>query len=134
MQVRLDNFVQTYMSVVPTKCAIDYELLIYKSFAYKIKIISSTHSILSYFQIDLLAAARCNMFSHVLVSYMSDMRQFAQKTTGAFEAISKALEHKPRYDFCVLKELTQHDSSHDDAVSTNSPSFDKDQTLFFAVS
>lgn len=74
------------------------------------------------------------MFSHVLVSYMSDMKQFAQKTAGAFETISKALEHKPRYDFCILKELTDHDNIQEDAANTNDSSFDKDQILFFAVS
>lgn len=86
-------------------------------------------------QIDLLAAARCNMFSHVLVSYMSELRQFAQKTTSTFEAISKALEHKPKYDFCVLKELTQHEGNQHLPDDINKlTSLDGDQSLFFAVS
>lgn len=84
-------------------------------------------------KIDLLAAARCNMFSHVLVSYMSELRQFAQKTTSTFEAISKALEHKPKYDFCVLKELTQHEGSQQSSDENNKiSSLDGDQSLFFA--
>ncbi|XP_046807586.1 islet cell autoantigen 1 isoform X1 [Lucilia cuprina] len=85
-------------------------------------------------KIDLLAAARCNMFSHVLVSYMTELKQFAQKTNTTFEAISKALEQRPKYDFCVLKELTQHEGNSDNLNDSKGSPFDKDQSLFFAVS
>lgn len=75
------------------------------------------------------------MFSHVLVSYMSELRQFSQKTTGTFETISKALEQKPKYDFCVLKELTQHEGSEAlSEANSKITSLDEDQSLFFAVS
>ncbi|KAM7358287.1 islet cell autoantigen 1-like protein [Cochliomyia hominivorax] len=83
-------------------------------------------------KIDLLAAARCNMFSHVLISYMSEMKQFAEKTNNLFEAISKALENKPRYDFCILKDLTQDEANQENLYQAETTSLDKDQALFFA--
>lgn len=74
------------------------------------------------------------MFSHVLISYMSELRQFAEKTNNIFEAISKALEQKPKYDFCVLKDLTQNEGIPENSNDNKTTSFDKDQSLFFAVS
>ncbi|XP_011189617.1 islet cell autoantigen 1 [Zeugodacus cucurbitae] len=82
-------------------------------------------------KIDLLAAARCNMYSHALVSYMSELKEFAQKTSSTFETISKSLLQKPKYDFCVLKELTQNEGSVDDEKINDIVALDKDQSLFF---
>ncbi|XP_037935953.1 islet cell autoantigen 1 [Teleopsis dalmanni] len=84
-------------------------------------------------KIDLLAAARCNMYSHALVSYMSELKQFAQKTASTFEAIAKTLgEKKTKYDFCVLKDLTQNEVEECNENRTDVATVDKDQTLFFA--
>ncbi|XP_014090965.1 islet cell autoantigen 1 [Bactrocera oleae] len=82
-------------------------------------------------KIDLLAAARCNMYSHALVSYMSELKEFAQKTSSTFETISKSLLQKPKYDFCVLKELTQNEGSADENKIDDIVALDKDQSLFF---
>ncbi|XP_017486201.1 PREDICTED: islet cell autoantigen 1 [Rhagoletis zephyria] len=82
-------------------------------------------------KIDLLAAARCNMYSHALVSYMSELKEFAQKTASTFETISKTLQQKPRYDFCVLKELTQNEGEVDEEKIDEIVALDKDQSLFF---
>uniref|UniRef100_A0A1I8N3H6 AH domain-containing protein n=1 Tax=Musca domestica TaxID=7370 RepID=A0A1I8N3H6_MUSDO len=81
-------------------------------------------------KIDLLAAARCNMFSHVLVSYITELKQFGLKSSATYDTISKALEQKPKYDFCILKELTQYEEVSDHIKDISS--FDNDQTLFFA--
>ncbi|XP_039966289.1 islet cell autoantigen 1 [Bactrocera tryoni] len=82
-------------------------------------------------KIDLLAAARCNMYSHALVSYMSELKEFAQKTSSTFETISKSLLQKPKYDFCVLKELTQNEGRVDADKIDDIVALDKDQSLFF---
>lgn len=89
-------------------------------------------SVIFTFQIDLLAAARCNMFSHVLVAYMTELKKFAEKSSTTFDTIAKTLEQRPKYDFCVLKELSQHEDIQESSVDL--ASFDSDQTLFFAVS
>jgi len=83
------------------------------------------------FQIDLLAAARCNMYSHALVAYVSELKSFAQKAASTFQTISKALILKPKYDFCVLKELSQNEGPSEEVPPIEA--VDSDQSLFFAV-
>ncbi|XP_055916371.1 islet cell autoantigen 1 [Eupeodes corollae] len=77
-------------------------------------------------KIDLLAAARCNMFSHCLVAYMTAILQFSKKSKSTFEAVAQALVSNPRYDFCVLKELSQNIESIQ--IQTD----DTDQSMFFS--
>ncbi|XP_060652034.1 islet cell autoantigen 1 [Drosophila nasuta] len=87
-------------------------------------------------KIDLLAAARCNMYSHALVAYLAELKTFAQKTAATFQSIANALVAKPKYDFCVLKELSQNEGAAEDAVEETPvapiEAVDKDQSLFFA--
>lgn len=86
-------------------------------------------------QIDLLAASRCNMYSHALVAYLAELKTFAQKAASTFQTISNALVVKPKYDFCVLKELSQNEGESEEAPKQRTPirAIDKDQSLFFAV-
>lgn len=58
-------------------------------------------------KIDLLAAARCNLFSHVLVAYQNSLQVFASKTLDTFKVASKILENEPHYAFSILRDLTQ---------------------------
>ncbi|EDW31115.1 GL20778 [Drosophila persimilis] len=81
-------------------------------------------------EIDLLAAARCNMYSHALVAYVAELKSFAQKAASTFQTISNALIAKPKYDFCVLKELSQNEGPSEDVPPIEA--VDKDQSLFFA--
>ncbi|KAL9910023.1 islet cell autoantigen 1-like protein [Glossina fuscipes fuscipes] len=84
-------------------------------------------------KIDLLAAARCNMFSHVLISYMMELKQFAQKTANTFDALAQSLQLNPKYDFCILKDLTHKQSQQQENNQNQKPlTLDKDQSLFFA--
>lgn len=107
------------------------------------------HFIKNFFQIDLLAAARCNMFSHVLVAYQAALLDFATKSSYTFQAALKILDEKPQYSFTILKDLTQVPVVHDNLdgggggggaadISGNSESkeiasLDFDQLLFFKV-
>ena len=43
-------------------------------------------------KIDLLAAARCNMFSHGLIVYQDNMENFWQRTSNALTTVSEAYE------------------------------------------
>ncbi|KAJ6634375.1 Islet cell autoantigen 1, partial [Pseudolycoriella hygida] len=81
------------------------------------------------FQIDLLAAARCNMFSHVLVAYQTTMLEFANKTMDTFTSAMNALEKEPHYSFTILKELTQ--GSEVQEKDSELAAVDSDQMLFF---
>lgn len=78
-------------------------------------------------QIDLLAAARCNMFSHVLSNYQSSFLNFSSKVAQTFEATIATMNEMPQYEFCILKSLGEVDANQEDAVP------DKDQMLFFQV-
>lgn len=85
-------------------------------------------------QIDLLAAARCNMFSHVLVAYHAAILDFATKTSYTFQAALKILEEKPQYNFTILKDLTQVPVVRDQPTKSNDLApLDFDQMLFFKV-
>lgn len=84
-------------------------------------------------QIDLLAAARCNMFSHVLVAYQSTMLEFANKTNETFDSAMTALEKEPHYSFTILKELTQGSGSDVPEKESQLAAVDSDQMLFFKV-
>jgi len=57
-------------------------------------------------KIDLLAAARCNMFSHALIVYHNSMLQFAKSSSQAFNGLSKTCKDHPQFEFSVIKELS----------------------------
>ncbi|KAL4711461.1 hypothetical protein ACJJTC_005585 [Scirpophaga incertulas] len=81
-------------------------------------------------KIDLLAAARCNMFSHVLANYQTSFSTFAKKVTQTLLATADAMNSAPQYEFCILKELSQ--SLGDGDIKKEEPlSHDKDQMLYF---
>ncbi|XP_026762617.1 islet cell autoantigen 1 [Galleria mellonella] len=80
-------------------------------------------------KIDLLAAARCNMFSHVLSNYQSSFTTFSTKVVQTLLATADTMSSTPQYEFCILKELSQNlegESKQQDVVPQ-----DKDQMLFF---
>lgn len=89
------------------------------------------------FQIDLLAAARCNMFSHVLVAYQAALLDYATKTSYTFQAAEKILDEKVAYNFTILKDLTQVPVVRDADIEQNEKkelaALDSDQMLFFKV-
>lgn len=98
--------------------------------------------VVNFFQIDLLAAARCNMFSHVLVAYQAALLDFATKSSYTFQAALKILEEKPQYSFTILKDLTQVPVQHDNLDMDGEcasgdvkeiAAIDGDQMLFFKV-
>lgn len=85
-------------------------------------------------QIDLLAAARCNMFSHSLVAYHAALIDHTAKTAHTFQAALKILEEKPQYNFTVLKDLTQVPVIRDKpSEMAGMAPIDFDQMLFFKV-
>jgi hypothetical protein len=43
-------------------------------------------------KVDLLAAARCNMFSHALILYQNSLLQFAEKTANTFTTIANSFK------------------------------------------
>lgn len=80
-------------------------------------------------KIDLLAAARCNMFSHVLSNYQGSFITFTTKVSQTLLATADTMNSAPQYEFCILKELSQNLS--DCEPKENIFTQDKDQMLFF---
>ncbi|GAB1600329.1 islet cell autoantigen 1-like isoform X1 [Argonauta hians] len=58
-------------------------------------------------KIDLLAASRCNMFSHVLANYQSTLLHFWEKTSRTMTAVSESFKGYQYYEFSMLKELSE---------------------------
>ncbi|KAL3317090.1 Islet cell autoantigen 1 [Cichlidogyrus casuarinus] len=56
-------------------------------------------------KIDLLAASRSNMLSHVLVGYQKALLEFWQKTEKSMTAIAESFQGYQYYEFSTLKEL-----------------------------
>ncbi|EAT35211.1 AAEL012606-PA, partial [Aedes aegypti] len=88
-------------------------------------------------KIDLLAAARCNMFSHALVGYQNSLLQFAKKSNDTYRAALKSLSKDPHYNFSILKELTQANPNAKEGEAEGEDQVDKpaddDQMLFFQL-
>uniref|UniRef100_A0A0A9W563 Islet cell autoantigen 1 n=1 Tax=Lygus hesperus TaxID=30085 RepID=A0A0A9W563_LYGHE len=58
-------------------------------------------------KVDLLAAARCNMFSHALILYHNVMLQFANSTFEALHSIATSCNEHKKFEFNVVKELSE---------------------------
>ncbi|XP_026471723.1 islet cell autoantigen 1-like protein [Ctenocephalides felis] len=84
-------------------------------------------------KVDLLAAARCNMFSHALIPYQSSLLSFFSKCSQTLHSTLTSLNSEPKYDFCVLKELKETpDEGEIKEKSDGKEKFsDDDQLLFF---
>lgn len=58
-------------------------------------------------KVDLLAASRCNMFSHALATYHNTLLQFWEKSSRTMTAIAESFKGYQHYEFNMLKELTE---------------------------
>ena len=54
-------------------------------------------------KIDLLAASRCNMYSHVLANYQTTLLHFWSKTSHTLTAVSDSFKGYQYYEFNMLK-------------------------------
>ena len=54
-------------------------------------------------KIDLLAASRCNMFSHVLANYQTTLLHFWEKTARTMSAVAESFKGYQYYEFNMLK-------------------------------
>ncbi|XP_033728069.1 islet cell autoantigen 1-like isoform X3 [Pecten maximus] len=58
-------------------------------------------------KVDLLAASRCNMFSHVLANYQSTLLHFWEKTSRTLSAVAESFKGYQHYEFSIIKELAE---------------------------
>uniref|UniRef100_A0A5K3F5L4 AH domain-containing protein n=1 Tax=Mesocestoides corti TaxID=53468 RepID=A0A5K3F5L4_MESCO len=57
-------------------------------------------------KVDLLAASRCNMLSHVLAAYQDTLLQFWESTARTMTTVSNSFKGYQYYEFALLKDLT----------------------------
>ncbi|XP_069108654.1 islet cell autoantigen 1-like isoform X3 [Argopecten irradians] len=62
-------------------------------------------------KVDLLAASRCNMFSHVLANYQSTLLHFWEKTSRTLSAVAESFKGYQHYEFSIIKELAEPSKS-----------------------
>ncbi|GAB1865621.1 Islet cell autoantigen 1 [Camponotus japonicus] len=84
-------------------------------------------------KVDLLAAARCNMFSHALVLYQTTLLNFTKKSAQAYSTIANSFKGYQHFDFTVVRELAETSSKlaqetggDDDPEKDKLPFFDMD--------
>ncbi|XP_066260234.1 islet cell autoantigen 1 [Euwallacea similis] len=92
-------------------------------------------------KVDLLAAARCNMFSHALVPYQKALHLFATKALETLTLATTKLQKVEPYDFSVVSELNETPKTDKEKGTTdvnqvedkNGADFfeDKDRKTFF---
>ncbi|KAG5680079.1 hypothetical protein PVAND_009606 [Polypedilum vanderplanki] len=90
-------------------------------------------------KIDLLSAARCNLFSYSLATYQNNWITLLQKNQEVLEAHLRIIENEPKvkHNFGILKDLAQEidepSSSNVDAAQAEPAKElnDNDQRLFF---
>lgn len=82
-------------------------------------------------KVDLLAAARCNMFSHALVLYQSTLLSFTKKSAQAYSTIASSFKGHQPYDFLVVRELAETSSKLAQETGGDEELDDKDKLLFF---
>uniref|UniRef100_A0A6A7FX54 Islet cell autoantigen 1-like n=1 Tax=Hirondellea gigas TaxID=1518452 RepID=A0A6A7FX54_9CRUS len=58
-------------------------------------------------KIDLLAASRCNMFSHALILYQNAIILFSEKTAKTLNTVASNFQGYQQYNFQVIKELAE---------------------------
>ncbi|GFO12834.1 islet cell autoantigen 1 [Plakobranchus ocellatus] len=58
-------------------------------------------------KVDLLAASRCNMFSHVLANYQTMLLHYWDKTSRTMSAVADSFKGYQYYEFNMLRELTE---------------------------
>ncbi|KAJ1529365.1 hypothetical protein ONE63_006152 [Megalurothrips usitatus] len=88
-------------------------------------------------KVDLLAAARCNMFSHALTLYQQNLIQHARRAHRAFGTVAKDIKGYQHYEFSVVPELTEESSrlakqtKEADNKTQEEEETEKDGLLFF---
>lgn len=88
-------------------------------------------------KVDLLAAARCNMFSHALTLYQQALIQHARRAQRAFGTVANDIKGYQHYEFCVVPELTEESSrlakqsKENDKSREEEREDEKDRLLFF---
>ncbi len=65
-------------------------------------------------KVDLLAASRCNMFSHALIMYQNALIAFWERTAKTMSHVNESFKGYQAYEFSYIKELAEPKLDDDD--------------------
>ena len=82
---------------------------------------------------DLLAASRCNMFSHALILYQNNLITFSEKTAKTLNTVANKFKGYQPYDFQIIKELAEPVSLRlaEEEEETKEETLEGDDKTFF---
>ncbi|KAF2361859.1 Islet cell autoantigen Ica1 C-terminal [Trinorchestia longiramus] len=86
-------------------------------------------------KIDLLAASRCNMFSHALIIYQNAIILFSEKTAKTLNTVASNFRGYQHYNFQVIKELAEPEDRRciNDEENERSDQTKNDDRTFFGA-
>ncbi len=58
-------------------------------------------------KVDLLAASRCNMFSHALIMYQNALIAFWEKTAKTMNHVNESFKGYQHFEFSYIKDLAE---------------------------
>ena len=58
-------------------------------------------------KVDLLAASRCNMFSHALILYQNALIAFWERTSRTMNHVNESFKGYQHYEFSYIKDLAE---------------------------
>ncbi|MCL4134169.1 UNVERIFIED_CONTAM: hypothetical protein GTU68_013405, partial [Idotea baltica] len=84
-------------------------------------------------KIELLAASRCNMFSHALILYQNNLITFSEKTAKTLNSVASNFKGYHPYKFHVIKELAEPEgmADNEDEEEKDETEMDGDEKTFF---
>ncbi|KAA0190831.1 hypothetical protein HAZT_HAZT007488 [Hyalella azteca] len=86
-------------------------------------------------KIDLLAASRCNMFSHALILYQNAIILFSEKTAKTLNTVASNFQGYQHYNFQVIKELAEPEERRviDEEPADRREQSNRDDRTFFGA-
>lgn len=70
-------------------------------------------------KVDLLAASRCNMFSHALIVYQNGLVAFSEKAARTMNNVANSFKGHQPYQFMVIRELADMPLDEEEATQGN---------------
>ena len=70
-------------------------------------------------KIDLLAASRCNMFSHALIVYQNGLVAFSEKAARTMNSVAASFRGHQPYQFTVIRELADMTLDEEEATQAD---------------
>ena len=78
-------------------------------------------------KVDLLAASRCNMYSHALIMYQNALINFWEKTANTMTHVNNSFQGYQKFEFSYIKDLAEPKDLQDEDTTKRNDSVNKDK-------